>query len=169
MNNRGIWKIIFIVLILIVLAVAIYFSFFFYYKCDNTACFIAHQEKCSKTKFLNNADNAEWQYIIKGKNSGKCKINVKINKINQGDVNKLILEGKSMDCLLPAGDINSPESNILICHGELKEETQELIIQKLHNYIVQNLGKIGEELNNIENARKIITENNSMNATNSSG
>jgi len=149
MDNRGVGKVIIGVLILIVLVVAIYFSFFFYYKCYDVACFRAHQEKCSKTKFVNDVENAEWQYRIKGKENGKCEINVKINKVSQGDVNKLVLEGKSMNCFLPVGDISSPESDISICHGELKEKTQELIIQKLHAYIVKNLGEIGVDLKNI--------------------
>mgnify|MGYP001605291110 CR=1 FL=1 len=178
MNNRGgIGKLIFIVLILIVLVVAVYFSFFFYYKCDDVACFRAHQEKCSKTKFLNDVENAEWEYKIKGKKDGKCEINVKINQVSQGDVNKLILEGKSMDCLLPIGNTNAPEGDISICHGELKEKTQELIIQKLHAYVVKNLGEIGEELGNIQNARSVVQENTQIknsstankNITNSSG
>ncbi len=148
MNNRGgIGRIIFFVLILIILVVAVYFTFFFYYKCNDIACFRAHQEKCSKTKFVNNVENAEWQYQIKGKEDGQCEINVKINKINQGDVDKLGLEGKSMNCFLPIGSINSPESDISNCHGELKEEMQSLIIQKLHAYIIKNLGQISEELN----------------------
>lgn len=153
------------VLILIVLIAAIYFTFFFYYKCDDAACFKAHQEKCSKTKFLNNIENAEWQYKINGKKDGKCEISVKINQVNKGDVDKLTLEGKSMICLLPVGDINSPEGDISNCHGELKEEMQWLIIQKLHNYIVTNLGEIGVELNNIQSAGKIISKNITTNSS----
>ena len=166
MNNRGgIGKIIFIALILIVLVVAVYFSFFFYYKCEDVACFRAHQEKCSKTKFVNDVESAEWEYQIKGEKDGKCEINVKINQVSQGDINKLALEGKSMDCFLPIGNINSPESDISICHGELKEKTQELIIQKLHAYIVSNLGEIGTELDNIQNAGNIIVENQTANSS----
>lgn len=159
MDNRGgVGKNIFIILILIVLVVAVYFTFFFYYKCNDVACFRAHQEKCSKTKFLNNIESAEWQYIINGKKDGNCEIEVKIVKINQGDVNKLVLEGKSMNCFLPIGSVGSPESDILKCHGKLKEEMQNLIIQKLHSYIVENLGEIGGELGNIQNAGSIINQ-----------
>ncbi len=164
MNNRGgVGRIIFFVLILIVLAVAVYFTFFFYYKCDDVACFRAHQEKCSKTKFLSNAEYADWGYKINGKKDEKCEINVEIVKIRQGNVDKLALEGKSMNCLLPLGSINPPENDISKCHGDLKEEMQNLIIQKLHSYILDNLGEIGAELNNIQDAGNIINENTQTN------
>ena len=51
--------------------------------------------------------------------------------------------------------------------GELKEKTQELIIQKLHAYIVKNLGEISGGLENIQNAGSVISGN--KNITNSSG
>jgi len=70
MNKKaGAGKIVLIILILVVLLGAIYFTFFFYYSCDDKdiACFKAHQEKCSKTKFLNDNEDALWNYKIKGK------------------------------------------------------------------------------------------------------
>ena len=161
MNNRGVGKIIIFVLILIVLVAAIYFTFFFYYKCDDVACFTAHQEKCAKTKFLNSAEYADWKYKINGKKDGKCEINVEIVKVKQGNVDKLTLEGKSMNCILPLGSINPPENDISKCHGELKEEMQNLIIQKLHSYILDNLGEIGAELNSITAVQGNITAGNS--------
>ena len=54
-----------------------------------------------------------------------------------------------MKCLLPLGNINAPEGDISKCSGELKEEMQSLIIQKLHAYILDNLGKISSEMENI--------------------
>lgn len=164
MNKRGgMGKIILIFVILMVLIVAIYFSFFFYYKCNDIACFRAHQEKCAKTKFLNEVENAEWQYFIKGEQDGKCKINVKVNRVTKGGINELALEGKSMDCFLPKGSLNSPEADISICHGELKEKTQEIIIQKLHSYIVKNLGEISGELKGITTPVTSVVQNQTIN------
>ncbi|MFQ5531454.1 MAG: hypothetical protein ACE5ES_02455, partial [Candidatus Nanoarchaeia archaeon] len=59
------------------------------------------------------------------------------------------LEGLKMTCSLPIGDISSPEDNLKNCQGPLKEELQNLIIQKMHAYILDNLGDIGEELGRI--------------------
>jgi len=56
------------------------------------------------------------------------------------------MEGKEMVCYLPLGTITSPQGNLANCHGLLKEEMQSLIINRLHNYIVNNLGQISEEL-----------------------
>jgi len=57
-----------------------------------------------------------------------------------------VLEGKDMLCYLPLGSISAPQENLARCHGSLKEEMQAIIIKRLHNYIVDNLGEIGEEL-----------------------
>ena len=55
-----------------------------------------------------------------------------------------------MNCYLPLGDTSYPEGNIQQCKGELKEELQNLIIQKLHSYILENLDKISGELSTLE-------------------
>jgi hypothetical protein len=60
------------------------------------------------------------------------------------------LEGQSMNCLVPLGSSAAPEADISNCHGILKEELQEMIINKLHAYVVDNLGEIGDELAGVE-------------------
>ena len=150
MNKRGGAKrVILIILMLIVAIAAIYFTFFFAYKCNDIACFRSHQEKCSRTKFTNNLEDTAWFYHIKGKDNGKCKILVKVLQVKEGTIEKLGLNGKSMECYLPLGNIVSPEADLSKCHGELKEELQTLMINKLHAYIVENVGEIGEELRGV--------------------
>jgi len=150
MNNKGgAGKLLLIILILAVLGAAIYFTFFFTYTCDDLACFKSHQEKCSRTKYINDAEETTWLYEIKGKEDGKCEINVKVLQIKSGTIDRKNLQGKSMDCLLVFGNINSPEADISKCHGLLKEELQGLIINKLHAYVVENVGEIGGELQGI--------------------
>jgi len=136
-----------LVLVLVVLLAIGYFMFFFSYKCGDLGCFQAHQVKCSKARFLNDADDATWFYKIKGKESGKCKIYVEMKQVKTGTLEKGRLKGKSMNCFVPLKSIVSPESDLLECHGELKEELQRIIINKLHSYIVDNLGEISGELN----------------------
>jgi hypothetical protein len=144
--KKGDWIVLIIIALVLILSVAGYFSFFFYYSCDNAECFYSHQKECAKTKFINYQEDANWEYIIKGKSNGKCEIEVKITQIKQGDISRKILEGKSMMCYIPLGTSVSPESDISRCHGELKEEMQNLIIQNLHSYIVDNIGEITQEL-----------------------
>jgi hypothetical protein len=52
-----------------------------------------------------------------------------------------------MDCYLQIGDISLPESDLTKCHGRLKEELQEIIIENAHRYIIENIGEINKELN----------------------
>ena len=59
------------------------------------------------------------------------------------------LEGKDMDCFLKLGLVISPEKSLKDCHGLLKEDIQEMIIQRMHSQIVENLGKINEETTKI--------------------
>ena len=40
----------------------------------------------------------------------------------------------------------NPVENLGLCHGLLKEGLQDLIIKKMHTYIIENMGKINEEL-----------------------
>ena len=146
--KRG-WKIILIVFILIILVAAIYFTFFFSYTCKDMACFKSHQEKCVHTKFIYDIEETKWLYYIKGKEDGKCEINVKVLQIKAGSIKRAVLEEKSMNCFLPLKSLVSPESDLSLCHGLLKEELQNLIIQKLHAYIIESVGEIGEELEGI--------------------
>ena len=148
-DNRGsAGKIILISAILIGLAAGIYFTFFFSYSCDSLTCFQAHQRECSKTHFVNNEGGTTWDYKILGKSNEACEIEVKVLKVKEGDLDRKRLEDKTMTCYLSLGDDSAPEADIANCHGLLKEELQEIIIEKLHLYVIENIGEISEELTN---------------------
>lgn len=162
-KEGGFWKrkkiMIWVVFIIIFLS-AVYLTFFYTYKCKDIACWEYKMQKCSKASYFNDAKEIAWSYKIKGKQNGDCLINVRVYEVKHGLTSSLPLEGKDMDCLLPLGTITPPESNPLLCHGILKEEMQNLIIQKLHQYIVQNVGQIGKELASFEGiTQKTITNN----------
>lgn len=137
------------VLILVVLVAAIYFTFFFSYKCDSKECFLAKQESCKRSTYTNTVDDISWFYHIKGKNNGGCEIEVKILNVNEGTIDQEALEGQGMACTLELGDTSAPEGEIANCHGPLKEDLQGMIIKKLHQYVLDNLGEIGEDLRTI--------------------
>lgn len=140
----------FIITVIIIVAIlAIFFTFFFYSKCYNMGCFIAHQEECSKAKFTNDAQDATWKYTIKGKSKGQCKIVVELDSVKKGDLDLQILEGQKMTCYLPLGNTASPETDISKCTGKLKEELQTLIINKLHAYVLDNVGAIDSSLEKV--------------------
>jgi len=127
------------VVALIVLIAAVYFTFFFYYKCDDLACFKAHQIECSKTKFINDLESTTWLYTIEGDKGKKCVIDVEILQVKEGTLDRKFLEGTSMQCSLLKGSIDSPEGDLTLCNGLLKEGIQELIIKNTHSQIVSNL------------------------------
>ena len=135
-----------IIFMLVILSIAIYFYFFFSYSCADKSCFQAHQADCSRAKFIQDTEDIVWSFQIKGKTDSKCEIHTESLQVKQGDLGKKILEGKSMDCLVQFGSLNPPESDLSLCHGLLKEEMQTLIIKELHTYILENVGKISEEL-----------------------
>ena len=147
--RRGNWITLIIIGLIIVIGLAVYFTFFYAYKCNDLACFQSHQKKCVRTSFVNVEEDTTWKYLIKGKSSGRCIVNVEVLNIKKGERNKQVLIGKDMNCYLPLGSAVSPESDITRCHGVLKEELQNLIIQKMHSYIVENLGEISEELEKV--------------------
>ena len=59
------------------------------------------------------------------------------------------LEGKDMDCYVPRGIVITPQSELERCHGNLKEEMQKIMINKLFSYISGNVGTISEELKKV--------------------
>jgi len=134
--------------VLIILGL-ITFNYFYYAKCSNEECFTNSLIKCKKTYYLNEQENLIMNYKILGKNSDKCNVEVKILKIKLGNVDLINLENKGMICNLPLGLLTTPETNINDCHGELKEEMQNIIIKRMHTEIIENLGNINESLTKI--------------------
>ena len=150
MNKRGKISTRFMLILGLVIAVAfIYFFFFFNYSCNSLACFQAHQKNCDHTKFVNDVQDATWQYKIIGNRGDSCRIEVTLLQVRKGDIALEKLQGESMKCDAPKGQIAPPESDLKSCHGILKEGLQEIIIQKMHSYIITNLGEISAELEGI--------------------
>ncbi len=135
--------------LIIILAAAVYLTFIYTPNCKDIACWEAKLVKCSKAKYINDPRDITWIYTIKGKIDDRCEVNVKASEIKKGLTSTMVLEGKDMDCLLPVGVITEPEQNPNICNGILKEEMQTLIIEKLHQYILSNIGPINKELTGI--------------------
>ena len=147
--NKKAWakgKILFVLLI-VVFITGIYFTFLFSYKCEDIGCFQAYQEKCRRTKFIDDTKETTWLYHILGKEKGMCEIEVEVLRVKEGTPDMTVFEGKSMKCYLPLGDTSSPNEDISQCHGILKEEIQDMMIKKLHSYVINNIGEISAELN----------------------
>jgi len=142
-------KILLIIIIVLILASA-YFTLIFSKKCATKECFEVSQARCERASYVNNAPEATWLYKIEGKKlfQGTCAVYVKSIDM-QNTENSAALKGKEMICYIPMNVVVNPESNLDSCHGLLKEAMQDLIIEKMHLYIVQNLGEIKESLETI--------------------
>ncbi|MFH0831508.1 MAG: hypothetical protein V1886_01415 [archaeon] len=130
--------------ILIFLLIAVYLNFFYSRKCADESCFNSALSQCKKARFLNIQADSSWLYSIKGQKAGNCIVDVKNIDVKIAEAE--LLKGKSMICSLPKGVVVSPESELGNCHGLLKESLQDIILERLHTYIVQNIGQIASEL-----------------------
>lgn len=145
------WVIIIILALIIVIIASIsgYFYFFYGKKCLDKQCFNLALGKCSKASWLSEDDEASWLYVIEGKKENACSIDVKLLQAKKGTTEIKEIEGLDMTCSLDLGYIGNPQTDLSKCSGKLKEEMQDLMIKKMHAYIISNIGKIGEELSKI--------------------
>lgn len=141
------------ILAVILLIAGIYFTWFFTYTCTTMECFQANQIKCAKATVLRETDTTRWSYIIKGKQNNLCVIEATVLKVKEGQIDRINLEGNSMDCSLPLGSKVFPESDLDKCHGILKEEIQQIIITNAHAQIIANIGKVSGEVTQQETAK----------------
>ncbi len=142
------WRKFFVGVVLIGFIWSVWFLFFSYENCSNDTCFEENLKECDKAKFIS-GDDMIFEYVIKGKSGDECEVDVMLlqGELNNADSGKL--EGQSMTCMLPLGAMVAPESDMGDCHGLLKEGLQDLVIRKLHTYLVQNLGRLNLEMSEI--------------------
>jgi len=138
-----------IALIILIIALVVFTGYFliFYAKpCSDSTCFSYAMRSCKHVSWVKQDAQAEWIYTIKGNAKGDaCKVEVILKKMKEGTVDSEGLQGKEMLCTALKSETQFPEKDISHCSGELKEELQDLIIQRMHNYLLENVGEIQEE------------------------
>lgn len=139
-------KWIIILIILVIVTWAIWKIFFSYASCEDWTCFNSYLEDCNRAKFVGESNGLVFEYIIQGSSKNICKVNVELLQGELNNQDSIKLERQKMVCNLALGTIITPESDIGNCHGLLKEGLQDLIIEKLYTYLVQNLGRINLEV-----------------------
>jgi len=149
---------VFIIAVIVILAAALYLLYFYKVNCSSKECFNEELVECNRASFIDDSKDTAWQYDINGKNfmclisqnyCTECKINVKLLMIKEGSVDSAKLEGLGMVCSLPFGLVRNPQEDLANCHGDLKEQMQDLMINRLHSYILSHVGEIGVELDKI--------------------
>jgi len=136
-----------LVLLIVALVVFSGYLLFFYAKpCYSDTCFVSAMENCKRVSWIREDAQASWLYVIKGGSDGdSCKVKVKLLGMDEGAVDSESLLGKEMVCDVMKNEVSFPEEIISECTGVLKEELQEIIIQKMHSYLLENIGEIKEE------------------------
>lgn len=127
-------------------------GFLFYYLvlrtnvCENRECYNKAIETCNKVFYVKESEKANWLYRIKDNyQRDVCKVEVRLLEVRQGSIDLAALEDKKMICYVRKGSKEEPEEDLSSCTGVLKEELQEILIQKMHNYLLENLGDIEKE------------------------
>lgn len=145
--------VILLVLFFIVTVVAvslIFFRFVYVESCNDEQCFSESLISCDRASFVRSDDNADWYYRIEGRaDSDSCAVYVKLSNLRSGDISLENLNGKDMTCLIPYGVVESPQRDIDRCSGSLKEEIQSVLIKKMHSYLLENIGTVNSEFQNI--------------------
>jgi len=114
-------------------------------KCLNIECFKENMLICKPAHYINEDPQASWEYNIIEEKNNKCNIKVTLINAKEGELGLKNYNGKSMICSYGYGIFAYPEKNLGLCHGELKEGMQTILIDKLYNQIIKNLGEIREE------------------------
>ena len=144
--------IVIIMLIILVLGIFIYLFFFRTIACDvnDEACFSSAIINCERASFIRETEEFVTSYNIIGKSESSCEVTVSIIQVKKGANDLSVLEGKSMNCKVSAGlNIKNPEEDIKNCRGLLKEEIQNIIIQKMHAQLIENMVQIREDITKV--------------------
>lgn len=143
------WTVIIIIIVLILTAG--YFLFSYVKTCNTKECFEKAIVNCKRASWIREDDQASWSYIIlNSRGKSYCNVQIKLLKLNKGTIDSENLQGKEMTCELVKGNTDFPEKDISRCHGLLKEEMQDVLIQRMHNYLLQNVGDIQKSFQGFE-------------------
>ncbi|MFA5259402.1 MAG: hypothetical protein WC979_06765 [Candidatus Pacearchaeota archaeon] len=143
-------NLIIITFLVLFITLTIYFLFFQVKSCKDTQCFIDSMNNCDKSLFVKQDTNADWVYTILGNgNRDSCIVKIQLLRLKTGSVESEKLEGEDMICDIKKGNNEYPERDLTKCTGKLKEDMQELIIQRMHNYIIEVIGEVKQGFSEI--------------------
>lgn len=136
-----------VVILLVVILALVWLLFFYEKKCTESVCFYNAMSECKRFSWIREDEKAAWLYTIIGNaKNDQCRIEVRLLRIKDGSMEIEKLQDKSMVCTVDKQETASPEKDMSKCTGTLKEELQEILIQRLHNYLVQNVGEVKQGL-----------------------
>jgi hypothetical protein len=129
---------------------AVYFLVYYEKPCNSAQCFVDSMASCKRVYWIREDPQGTWMYTIKGNTKGtSCKIEVELLEVKKGLVDVEELTGKNMICVIKTGQTEFPEKDLSKCSGSLKEGIQDLIIQRMHKYLLENVGEIKKEFDQV--------------------
>tara|TARA_B100001971_G_C18241020_1_gene570920 strand:+ start:97 stop:618 length:522 start_codon:yes stop_codon:yes gene_type:complete len=135
-----------VILIIALISFSSYLLFFYAKPVSTSEEFLDSMSYCKDVSWIREDAQASWLYKIKGGAKGDaCEVEVRLLKMKEGTIEADKLQGKGMTCMFQKGETRFPEKDISKCSGPLKEELQDIIIQRMHNYLLQNVGEIKKE------------------------
>ena len=146
-RTRDIILVVVIGIIVIALVGTIYYNFYYSNECETFECFQKGMAKCNKVSYVNDDLEVSWKYEIVGSREKLCIVDVELLLAKEGELGINAHTGEKMSCYYPKGIGAYPEKDLNRCTGKLKESLQEIIIDKLHKYIIDNLGQINQTIN----------------------
>ena len=140
--------------LIIVIAIIIAFVYYFFIlkinSCKDFSCYQDSLARCKKSEFVREDNNGIWRYVIKKSvDENTCEVEVSLLALKQGKTDMEELQGHSMSCNILKSSGGFPEDDIASCSGLLKEGIQEIMIQRMHNYLIKNLGQINDEFRGV--------------------
>jgi hypothetical protein len=140
-------------LIFLTIAFIIFLLFMLFFNtgtCKDLTCFREAMADCSRVSCIKEDDQASWQYKITGMSGAdSCEVEVVLINMKRGSIDSEKLRGESMVCDFPRLSASFPEKDMSRCTGILKEDLQEIIISRMHSYLLQNLGEIESKFQEI--------------------
>lgn len=140
-------------LIILCIALIIFLGYYFIYSeksCSDQECFKSAFENCKRVNFIKEDSQASWLYQIIGKSEkSRCFVKVTLIELKKGTIETEVLQDKSMVCNTIRDNALNAEGDLNECTGILKEEMQEIIIQRMHNYLLKNIQDIKEQFNKL--------------------
>jgi len=135
-----------LILFIVLIVFAFWFVVFHAKPCVDSECFVNAIEDCKKVSWVKDDSQARWRYIVLGNAEGdNCRVEVRLLEMKEGTIDSERLQNKEMVCIVSKGNSQTIEEDVSKCSGVLKGELQDIIIQRMHNYLLENIGEIKEE------------------------
>lgn len=142
------WSVIMTIIVLVAGSVLSYhYVDFPWNKCGDVECYYEKLANCERSYLVYNDGNYFYRYDIWGVNGeDSCDVEVKLLRIVNANADGEKLEGLKMVCVVDKNDRVLPDTEMKMCSGPLREELQEIIIDRLHNQILNHIDEIANKV-----------------------